>query len=320
MRAQVLLAAALPWLVGVWLRPDSLWWGVAVLLGIGAFAFLHRDIPRIWALVASGAVGIGGLALDPVPAWYAVAAAATSVAAALLVLLAMRRTSATPTSPAVAAIGWGLVAAGVLTAGLGLLANRASNDQFDAGQASMAAQFDAESSAPGPTASPTSTGSTEGPTSPLVGPTDPSAVPATTPAPSAAAPSVRPPLARLEFRRPGSSEPPVTSAPLYVGPDVTPEGLAAGPGHYPQTPLPGAARQRSDCRTPHGLGFAVPAPRRSRPRRRGRAHHSRWRLLHIRRRSRDGCRPRLAVGARAGSRRHRSEDADPDHVRPTGDR
>jgi LPXTG-site transpeptidase (sortase) family protein len=54
----------------------------------------------------------------------------------------------------------------------------------------------------------------------------------------AAAP-VRPPFAKLRFVRKGTDESIVTDRVLYVGPDVTDRGLAAGPGHYPGTAKPG---------------------------------------------------------------------------------
>ena len=54
-------------------------------------------------------------------------------------------------------------------------------------------------------------------------------------------PPLPPAVAQLAFRRPGDERPPVTDGVLYVGTDVTQAALAAGPGHYPSTSLPGRA-------------------------------------------------------------------------------
>jgi sortase A len=46
-------------------------------------------------------------------------------------------------------------------------------------------------------------------------------------------------VAVLQFRRPGSDEPPVHADPLFVVGGVTLADLTRGPGHYPGTALPG---------------------------------------------------------------------------------
>jgi sortase A len=46
-------------------------------------------------------------------------------------------------------------------------------------------------------------------------------------------------VARLEFVRPGSADPPVRADPLLVVDDVTRDALRRGPGHYPSSGLPG---------------------------------------------------------------------------------
>lgn len=48
-------------------------------------------------------------------------------------------------------------------------------------------------------------------------------------------------VAKLEFKRPGSNEQPVTDEPLFVVEGVSRDDLARGPGHYPDSAPPGEA-------------------------------------------------------------------------------
>jgi sortase A len=47
-------------------------------------------------------------------------------------------------------------------------------------------------------------------------------------------------LAALQFHRPGTTDSPVQDEPLYIVEGVTPGALKQGPGHYPESAMPGA--------------------------------------------------------------------------------
>ena len=71
-----------------------------------------------------------------------------------------------------------------------------------------------------------------------------------------AAEPVKPPFAKLRFVKKGTDESVVTDRVLYVGPDVSDRGLAAGPGHYPQTSKPG--RKGNIAIAGHRTGWGSP--------------------------------------------------------------
>jgi sortase A len=74
-----------------------------------------------------------------------------------------------------------------------------------------------------------------------------------------AAPATRdvPGVALIQFVRPGRTRPLIHDEPLVVLDDVTSDALAKGPGHYPDTALPGEPGNFSVAghRTTHGAPF-----------------------------------------------------------------
>lgn len=64
-------------------------------------------------------------------------------------------------------------------------------------------------------------------------------------------------VAKLEFRRPGADEHPVTDEPLFVVDGVGYDDLTRGPGHYPHSALPGEAGNFAVAghRTTYGAPF-----------------------------------------------------------------
>jgi len=241
--AQVVLAAALPWLTARWLAPDQVAWIAAVTLGVGAFAVLHRRMRWVWTLPASALLILLTARVPDQPEAISVLTAFGAVLAGGIVIRARSTHPAATGRPSVpwAVAGWALVAAGGIIAVAGLLSARSSDAAFTAGQELAAEAWDAPlvvvPSADAAAGSPVD--ATEGP--PLLAP-DESSVPGIDPSiASAPRPPSVPPLAQLAFRRPGTDQAPVTEGVLYVGTDVTETALAAGPGHYPSTSRPGRA-------------------------------------------------------------------------------
>lgn len=221
-RIQAIIAVAVPWLLAVVIVPDSAWAGAGVAVPL-LFAALHARAWQSWLAPLSGVISV----LPPVPWWLSLVAAA-GVGALLMIR--------PPTYEGLAAGGSGrrsllviasvLITSGaVLAAGLVLQA-RQQDARFDASQAAAAQAWATATPEPDEMSSPDAS-STVG----LVG--QPLEVQE-----EAAAP-VQPPFARMRFVRKGTDAPVVTDRTLYVGPDVSERGLAAGPGHYPGTARPG---------------------------------------------------------------------------------
>lgn len=221
-RIQAVIAVAVPWLLAVVLVPDSPWAiaGVAVPL---LFAAMHATSWQAWLAPLSGVVSV-----LPVVPWWMSLVVAGAVSAVLILMPPVRLTTGAASSRnrrgVLVVAGVLLVSGGVLATGL-VLQTREQDATFDAGQEAAAQVW--STSSPEPVVSePSASG--EG----LVG--QPLEVQ------EEAASPVRPPFAKLAFKREGAPDP-VTSRVLYVGPDVSERGLAAGPGHYPSTARPGRA-------------------------------------------------------------------------------
>lgn len=222
-RIQAIIAVAVPWLLAVVIVPDSSWSvaGVAVPL---LFAALHARAWQSWLAPLSGVISV----LPQVPWWLSL-----TVAAGVGALLMLRP----PTHEGLFAGGSGrrsllvvasvLIVSGAVLATALVLQSRQQDAAFDAGQTAAAQAWATASSAPDDVLSTEAWSSAGG----LVG--QPLEVQA-----EAAAP-VQPPFARMRFVKKGTDEPVVTDRVLYVGPDVSERGLAAGPGHYPGTARPG---------------------------------------------------------------------------------
>jgi len=234
---QVVVAASLPWLVARVIAPDQFGWAVLTVGGVLAFAALHARSPAIWLLPVSAVVSILPAVGDLPSALLALTVAG--------VLMAWPPDPGVPRVPALrwAAAGL-LVGAGLLLAASAIVGIRAADDDFQASQQAAAEAWDAPlvtipSAAAG---SRPADGSTQ---DPLLVATPASGEQSTSSgdASASAAQSVKPPpvLAQLAFRRPGTDQEPVTDRVLFVGTDVTEAALAAGPGHYPSTSLPGRA-------------------------------------------------------------------------------
>ena len=213
----------MPWLLAVVIVPDSAWAtaGVAVPL---LFAALHARAWQSWLAPLSGAFSV----LPLVPWWLSLV-----VAAVVSVVLVVRPPTRQMTAGDGSARRNALVVAGVLIASGAVLAtglvveSRQQDAAFDAGQSAAAQAWATAGPEPAEEADPEPSSSDVG----LVG--QPLEVQE-----EAAAP-VQPPFARMRFVRKGTDEPVVTDRVLYVGPDVSERGLAAGPGHYPGTARPG---------------------------------------------------------------------------------
>ena len=247
---QVVVAAALPWLVGHVLAPGELLWAVLAVGATTLFAALHAKAALVWLLPVSATVSV-------LPAVNAVPAALLAIAVVLVLLV---RPPSAATSHG-ARVRWAaaavLVVAGVVVAGSALLTLRASDATFEAGQQAAAAAWDdpliVEPTPGSPPAS--SQGADAGQESadagaaPSVGAEagrsdeprpDDSSAGASGPSVESSDPVFAPrPIAQLSFRRPGEGDAPVTDRVLYVGPDVTEAALTRGPGHYPSTADPG---------------------------------------------------------------------------------
>lgn len=220
---QIVVAAALPWLIGRVLVPGQPGWAVAAVAGTIAFAAFHAHSPAVWLLPVSAVVSVAP-AVGPLPA-------AVLAIAVVVVLVLWPPESGATRAPLLRWTAAGLlVAAGALVATSALIGIGASDDAYEAGQ-----QLAAEAwNAPLVTVpdSPMTAPPIE-PTTATLRPSLSSSVPAATSSPSAR------PLAALTFTRPGTSEHPVSDQVIYVGTDVTESALAAGPGHYPATARPG---------------------------------------------------------------------------------
>lgn len=231
-RIQGVVAVAIPWVVAVLVAPGSWTWGLLALIVPILFAALHARHWVAWLAPASGLVSI----VPVVPPWVS---AIVAVAAAVVILARPPvaegdRLPAWLGNPAARwSLGGVLLVGAVALASFGLVQMRGQDAAFDAGQEAAADMWvvDAE---PVPDA----TEDTSLPQDdPLV--TDGGLVSEPLEVQEEAAVPVKPPFAKLRFVGKGTDEPVVTDRVLYVGPDVTDRGLAAGPGHYPQTAKPG---------------------------------------------------------------------------------
>lgn len=236
LRLQGAVAVAVPWTVVHLLALESWLWALLSLSVPLIFAALHARSWQVWCAPVGGLVSV----LPPVPPWAS--GIATLLVAVLLV--AHPPSVASQTFP-----GWlqrpfvrwgagvGLLIVAIGVGALVLVQDRQQADAFNTGQeiaaevwndndvddASADTGFEPEES--------TTTSAAVDETPSLVG--QPTVV-----EPTAAEP-VAPPFATIQFTRPSSDVAPVTDRTFYVGPDVTEQGLRAGPGHYPQTAKPG---------------------------------------------------------------------------------
>ena len=231
MAIQVVVAAVLPWLVARVIAPDQLGWAVLTVGGVLAFAALHARSPAIWLLPVSAVVSVLPAVGDLPSALLALTVAGVLVA-----------WPPDPGVPRVPALRWAaaglLVGAGLVLGASAIFGIRASDDAFQTGQQAAAEAWDAPLVAIPTAQFPSGSAAIASGESfpPSSNATDVSPGPDSD-ASIAAAPAV----AQLAFRRPGDERPPVTDGVLYVGTDVTEAALAAGPGHYPSTSLPGRA-------------------------------------------------------------------------------
>lgn len=231
-RTQGVVAVAIPWVVAVFLAPGSLVWGLLALIVPLVFAVLHWRAWMAWLAPASGLVSV----IPITPAWLSGLAAI-----ATMVLLVVRPVDSSEaplprwlTAPAARwSVGGVLLVAAVGLATFGLLQVRGQDAAFDAGQEAAAEMWATEDDLDDdvPVEEPPTSDPSIVDEGGLVG--QPLEVQ------EEAAEPVKPPFAKLRFVRKGSDESVVTDRVLYVGPDVTERGLAAGPGHYPGTARPG---------------------------------------------------------------------------------
>lgn len=232
LRVQGVVAVAIPWIVAVLVAPGSWAWGLLALIVPILFAALHARHWTAWLAPTSGVVSI----VPAVPPW---GSAIVAIAVAVVIVARPPATEGDRLPPWLGrpaarwSLGGVLLVGAVALASFGLVQVRGQDAAFDAGQEAAAEMWtvDAEpvpdDTAESPLAEDVPVISEGG----LVG--QPLEVQE-----DAAAP-VKPPFAKLRFVRQGTDEPVVTDRVLYVGPDVTERGLAAGPGHYPQTAKPG---------------------------------------------------------------------------------
>lgn len=218
-RIQAVVAVAVPWLLAVVLVPGSAWAWLGLLVPL-VFAALHARDWQAWSAPVSGTVSV----LPGVPGWASLIAALATTA-----LLLVRPPASVyiidrehRNHRRVVVAGGALIVFAVVLATELLVQVQSENASFEASQ-SAAAEVWATLEPDPPEASAPEPAVVGG----LVG--QPLEVQA-----EAAAP-VSPPFARMRFLRKGSDEPVVTDRILYVGPDVTERGLAAGPGRYPGT-------------------------------------------------------------------------------------
>lgn len=226
-RLQALAAIGLPWLIAHVIAPGTGAWVWVGLLVPLLFAARYAREPLAWLTVASGLVSL----LAFVPAWLS---ALVAVAVAVVLLIHPPHPSSTPLTPRNQRVVLGVLAA-VLVVGAVALATAWLVQVRDQNAAFEAAQREAEKSwltVTGEVVPTTAASAQPSGTDTLVG------APREEPA-DAAAP-VHPPIARLRFLPRDDGGRPVTERRLFVGPGVTEQDLAAGPGHYPSTGQPGA--------------------------------------------------------------------------------
>lgn len=224
-RLQAVVAVGTPWLIAHALAPAGAWAWLSLVVPV-LFSMRYARAPLAWLATASGLVSLMAI----VPGWLSGLAAV--VVGAVLVLQPPTR-SDVRIDPAqhpvlVRVIAASLVVGAVVVATVALVNLRAQDAAFEASQRAAEESWltlTAEGSAPTPTV--VSGGES------LVGAPGEVQV-------EAAAP-VQPPFARLRFAPRDDGTQPVTDRALYVGPDVSDRGLAAGPGHYPSTAQPGSA-------------------------------------------------------------------------------
>lgn len=236
LRLQGAVAVAVPWTVVHLIALESWLWALLAFCVPLIFAALHLRSWQAWCAPAAGVLSV----LPPVSPWAS--GIATFLVAALLVTnppadapLALSGRTQHPV------IRWGL-GAGLLIVAIGvgaiaLIQDRQQADAFNAGQELAAEAWgdsDVNYVGPGTELEPdeTTTTTTEVNEPPLL-------VGEPTIVEPEAAELITPPFATLQFTRPDSDAAPVTDRTLYVGPDVTEQGLKAGPGHYPRTAEPG---------------------------------------------------------------------------------
>lgn len=222
-RIQGVVAVGVPWLLAVVLVPDSAWTVVGLIVPL-LFAALHARAWQAWLAPLSGVMSV----LPIVPWWLSLVVAA-AVGAGLVLRPPTREAMADggfEHRGVIVIAGVLIVSGAVLATGL-VLQSRQQDAAFDSGQRAAAQAWATASSAPDDISSTEASTPTGG----LVG--QPLEVQA-----EAAAP-VQPPFARMRFVKKGSDKSVVTDRVLYVGPDVSERGLAAGPGHYPGTARPG---------------------------------------------------------------------------------
>ncbi len=237
LRLQGVIAVAIPWIVAVVVAPGSWAWGLLSLIVPLVFVVLHVRAWQAWVAMASGVVSI----VPAVPIWVSGAVAA-SVAVVLLVRPPQSASTVLPAWMQRPSTRWAaggvLLIAAVALSSIALVQVRQQDQAFTTAQETAAEMWETDSSG------------TDGDVDddPLVDETV-DAEPAFDETGAlvgeplevqeeAAAP-VKPPFAKLRFVKKGTDEPVVTDRVLYVGPDITDRGLAAGPGHYPQTSRPG---------------------------------------------------------------------------------
>lgn len=145
------------------------------------------------------------------------------------------------------ALGWVAIAAGTLVVLYLVYALVFTNVATRRGQAALAEDWPGDVRAvPGehgvsPAAAPTAAAA-PAPDGPVTaGPEPARPAPAAPAGPAPASVEAGEALAVLQFARPGSAQPIVREDPLYVVEGVGVEHLRLGPGHYPDTSLPGQA-------------------------------------------------------------------------------
>ena len=222
-RVQGPVAVAVPWLAAVVLAPGADLWLVVSLVVPVVYALTHARAWVAWAAPVSGVVSV----LPTVPAW-----ASGGIALAVGAVLAWR-------PPAALAWGeprvrWSLVAGlGVLAvavASVAMISVGREDAAFEASQEQAARAwqtFEPEDESVSPPAD-----------TDVLAEVDTALVAEPLEIQEEAAEPIAPPFAKLRFAKRDGTRP-VIARPLYVGPDVSERGLAAGPGHYPSTARPG---------------------------------------------------------------------------------
>lgn len=232
LRVQGVVAVAIPWIVAAVVAPGSWIWGLLALIVPLLFAALHARHWVAWLAPASGVVSF----VPDIPTW-ASAVVAIAVAVVIIVRPPADEGDHLPAwlnAPAARwSLGGALLVGAVALASFGLVQVRGQDAAFDAGQEAAAEMWVVDAEQVPDTPEQTSPLEDE----PVV--SDGGLVSEPLEVQEEAAEPVKPPFAKLRFVRKGSDESVVTDRVLYVGPDVTDRGLAAGPGHYPQTAKPG---------------------------------------------------------------------------------